>query len=425
MSEEKRGPTGASQPITRHPLFPAIVALWAGALFGLASLALRPAMIEHAVLSLHIDKVIPMAAPPLGTTMRILVTLAMTALGALTGALLALRIAGSVAPGKPKAQGEVATARRVQVRRRSVSAGAESFTSRPVEVAVPNTQAAILNVADFEVDSFDAEVGAAAIAEPHQHVADDDARPALEAPRRDTPLFMQSTKTAGHEVPEDFGDNADVPPSSSHAADETPAPARTAGSMAAERIASAELDDLSPIELLERLALAMARRREETRLAAATAPITASIAQAAPAQIDPIARPVNEVDFPAAPEQPMPRLPAALRPVGMAAPDEDDAHDTLPGYIPPRHISLKTPDVREEVEDDEGGVLAQGYSSLLDLSRGSPQGEPASNSTPAANGHELEPAPRRFDAPGGNNPEKTEKALREALATLQRMSGAA
>lgn len=82
-----------SQPISQHPLFPAIVALWCGTLAGLCSIALSPALIERIVVATGIDSVIPMAAPPLGTTTRILLALAMTGIGGVIGALVARRIA--------------------------------------------------------------------------------------------------------------------------------------------------------------------------------------------------------------------------------------------------------------------------------------------------------------------------------------------
>lgn len=97
MAEHKRN-AGTNQPISRHPLFPAIVALWFGALFGLGSVMISPAVIERAVLAAGIDRVIPMAAPPLGTTMRILLALAMTGVGGLIGALLGRRLARPAPP---------------------------------------------------------------------------------------------------------------------------------------------------------------------------------------------------------------------------------------------------------------------------------------------------------------------------------------
>jgi hypothetical protein len=82
-----------AMPISANPLFPAVVALWFGALFGLGSLAVRPSLLEDLVLKSHIDLIVPAAAPPLGVTARILLALIMAALGAVLGITLARRLA--------------------------------------------------------------------------------------------------------------------------------------------------------------------------------------------------------------------------------------------------------------------------------------------------------------------------------------------
>lgn len=91
MAKQKRKP--ASKPITSHQLFPAVVALWFGALFGLGSLAVRPSLLETVVMASRIDLVIPAAAPPLGVTARILVALALAAVGSAIGLIIARRLA--------------------------------------------------------------------------------------------------------------------------------------------------------------------------------------------------------------------------------------------------------------------------------------------------------------------------------------------
>lgn len=88
---QRQAPKG--KPITANPLFPAVVALWFGALFGLSSVAVRVSVIETLVMKTGIDLVVLAAAPPLGITARILVALLMAALGALIGAMLGRRLA--------------------------------------------------------------------------------------------------------------------------------------------------------------------------------------------------------------------------------------------------------------------------------------------------------------------------------------------
>jgi hypothetical protein len=79
--------------VTQHQLFPAVVALWFGALFGLGSLAVRPSLLEELVIKSRIDLLVPAAAPPLGMTARMLVALAMAVLGAMIGTAIAQRLA--------------------------------------------------------------------------------------------------------------------------------------------------------------------------------------------------------------------------------------------------------------------------------------------------------------------------------------------
>lgn len=91
------------RPVTAHPLFPALVALWFGALFGLGSLAIRTGLLEAMVLKLRIDLIVPFAAPPLGMKARILLALGMAIGGALAGLWIGRRLQGG--PKAPKASG--------------------------------------------------------------------------------------------------------------------------------------------------------------------------------------------------------------------------------------------------------------------------------------------------------------------------------
>ena len=115
VAKQQRKPV-KSMPVTSHPLFPAVVALWFGALLGLGSLAVRPTLIESLVLKSHIDLVIPATAPPLGVTARILLALLLAAVGAVIGVALARRLA------RPKA---------VETERKR---GAKDFSARPFHV---------------------------------------------------------------------------------------------------------------------------------------------------------------------------------------------------------------------------------------------------------------------------------------------------
>ncbi|MEZ5742140.1 MAG: hypothetical protein R3D89_00020 [Sphingomonadaceae bacterium] len=308
-----------------------------------------------------------------------------------------------------------------------------------------------------------------------------------------------------------------------------PAPEPVESATAAERISDAELGDLSHVELLERLALSLKRRREApTEEPAAPTVVPATAPEPEPQAVEPeapapFAAPEAQ-DFSAPLDQPTaepaPSIPAAMRPIGLDSADDGD--DLLPSYVPPRHIGAMpgapaaqpeesapqeeprafdapTPaaqpapaapqipqayepeapafaapspmpsayepgesgEAKAATDNDEARVLEEGYSSLLNLSR--PAGERSEFvriEEPEALGEEIEPvvvfpgqeagqrgsfgaaaaaahAEQRFDAPapepvpssGEGQSEQdaaeSERALRAALATLQRMSGAA
>ncbi|MEJ2458980.1 MAG: hypothetical protein P8Y58_12910 [Novosphingobium sp.] len=524
MSEHKRSTSGGSQPISRHPLFPAIVALWFGALFGVGSIAIRPALIERAVLTLGIDSVMPMATPPLGATARVLIALVMTVLGAAIGALAALRLArqepdmhirrrnvAPVADDQPAAEEPAPSrARPLSGRRRALAVDPGRSTEVYAEPApIPGQDIRILNVADFELDGFEDTADGSASPDGTQMAApakEHEEEPAaghepLPTPGAGTPGMSGQADTETPEPPlnnnlfETYSrgisvHSADEAWESPAAPTESPAPgfhslgrlseksesrnieaapfvhpaalhsvtsgeddrapateaagtddagmdcaashepaSISEGRKAAERIAAARLDELSPIELLERLALAMAQRRETMRRAPAAEPVPAPIEpQPAPTmelQPEPDAPETPKADVTASdspatetprlfaqprfeavpteiteetaseaasdqdPETELPRIPAALHPVNF---DDllDDDEDVLPAYIPPRHIGLAPveptthsepedetahsssaplADEKEEPDEEESRVLEEGYSSLLDLSR--------------------------------------------------------
>ncbi|MCJ1960271.1 hypothetical protein [Novosphingobium mangrovi (ex Hu et al. 2023)] len=667
MADKMRKTKGGKPPISQHPIFPAIIALWCGALAGLCSIALRPAVVEQAILATGLDTLVPMAAPPLGATFRIALALAMTGIGALLGGFLALRIvrprpsararADRTEMARDEAPASVPAAERAPAGRRRALANmeleaasaqeasaetAEAQESTALETAAPfaqpETAAApasaealpettergeiaegILDMREFDLDAY-LDSAQAPADEPDAMPAPSEAKapdaPVVPednvAPSRPIPpeaqVFRTSAPSASApdaEVPaapgqrlfdaysqaiaartaapgfsllphkdEESAESAliwdDTPDMSEPTATEEPRSAETAPSDApevlpfaaaamaeftagagtaprsgAERIAARELDELSPIELLERLALAMTRRREteardaaqetpeeptsasstsepaipepyspETAAEAPPIPTPSAEEEATPPQVEapeptpvalargPFAAPISEAtsgpasheaaqttaeDAPAA----KPVLPAAMRGIDFDAfEDEDD--EALPDYIPARHIRAPAPPSAasplsapfaapaglapaepEENDAEEESVLEQGYSSLLGLSRPAEDapsfvrveepeahdeiepvvifpGEearsqvartsseatrpfdatPAGGSEPLAFPRQLQAdashaQPRPFDAPPREDAEETEKALRAALATLQRMSGAA
>ncbi|BEU98968.1 hypothetical protein [Novosphingobium olei] len=82
----------ARQPVTAHRLFPALVALWLAALFGLGSFAVPSSLFERALTAANVASVVPAAAPPLGLTARLLIAMAMAAGGLIVGVFVGLRL---------------------------------------------------------------------------------------------------------------------------------------------------------------------------------------------------------------------------------------------------------------------------------------------------------------------------------------------
>ena len=85
-------------PISTHPAFPAIVALWFAALLGLGSLVLPVALFEAFVAASGIAAFVPPAEPPLGVTARAVIALTGAIAGAALGLLLARQVARSQTP---------------------------------------------------------------------------------------------------------------------------------------------------------------------------------------------------------------------------------------------------------------------------------------------------------------------------------------
>lgn len=205
MANTIRTKPRAHRPITQHPLFPAVVALWFGALFGMAAAAIRAATLEAVVRTLRIDSVIVAAAPPLGPNAQVAFALLLTAIGGVIGYIAARRLAGDPAP--------------VSVRQPTPTASEWPGTAL--------SQAG---------------------AEPFEPVAEIEARAPIDEEHEDGPAASL--------------DIAETPIEDPAIEEIANAPSAAKPLSAAERLASADLDALSHVELMERLAIAIDRRRQ-------------------------------------------------------------------------------------------------------------------------------------------------------------------
>lgn len=101
------------QPISTHPAFPFIVALWFAALLGIGSLVVPVSLIESLLSASGLAAVVPQAAPPLGVTASLLIALTSTVGGGLLGLFVARKVVnGRSAPATSRFDRSNATARR-------------------------------------------------------------------------------------------------------------------------------------------------------------------------------------------------------------------------------------------------------------------------------------------------------------------------
>jgi hypothetical protein len=437
LAEHDRTKARGKLPISRHPLFPATIALWFGALFGLGSLAIRPSALDSLAQKFHLGALGAIFEPPVDTAGRIAIVVAMAAIGAFIGLTMARRIVAPKGPSQaaapqPVAQPELSDAEstlwsELKSRRREIEGDAEQPVGElPAEAPVLEREPQVLDVAAIEIEHFDGQP-AEAEAWSQETAAEDEP----------FPPEAEDWLAPSEPIAETFA--AEPAP-----ADEEPAePQETA----AERIAGSDLADLSHVELLERLALSMQQRSE--RMAAA-----AQVASAddLTCEVLPDHEPVSETTQVHASWEPHVADVRADRhdAVTAVAAEPFAVTESSPttAMIPAALLADNPSDESDEIEDE---VLAEGYSSLLGLGRptsprpfvrvqqpAAVESEPAvvfpghaeRRSVPRPASEAAAPDHRPLAAPAvtealPQDPADTEKALRDALAALQRMSGAA
>ncbi|MFT4026406.1 MAG: hypothetical protein QM676_06360 [Novosphingobium sp.] len=354
---DDRTKTRGKRPIAWHPLFPGLLALWFSALFGLGTLAVRGSLLESLAVAGGIDHIVSAAAPPLGMKGRLIIAFALALLGGVIGAAIGTVMARS----KPSARARRTEAAAARAAQAEAAAAAEAAQSVPAieEDGLGYFDVSALRFKDSLKIAAEPATGAAIATGPEAAIAPE---PAIEAqPER------------SHDIEPPRGPGALPPPEA----------LQVPGGGAAARLTSATLDSLSHVELIERLALSLQKRREEGEAAPA---LQAAVLEKALADLEaaaPVAAQASPVPsyYPPAPEPATPRFTA-----------------------PPPAVADEEP---------ETGETPAAYGSLLGIPR------PARDSAgPVALFPETPAAPRQDSA-------DTERALRDALAALQRMSGAA
>lgn len=96
--DSEAGTAGAKPPISLHPAFPAVVALWFAALLGFGMLLMPPILLDRAVELSRIGHFVPAAGPPLGFTARGLAAGVAAVLGAIAGLFIARQVSRAHTP---------------------------------------------------------------------------------------------------------------------------------------------------------------------------------------------------------------------------------------------------------------------------------------------------------------------------------------
>lgn len=388
-----------------HRQFPLFVALWLAALLALSCLVAGSESLGALVGKLHLSAIIPAAAPPLGMTARVLLAALCGALGATVGLVIGLRLQARarggaiVVPQSAPVDHDdddhaedrivVEPARPDAPRVRSRDAHPDAPPRRPLVVTE--------DVLPFAATSR--------FVAPEPAIIEPEARPAIDL-AEDLPPFLAEAHRAGQpETPE---------PAAEPVASEPPVivPPLPLASLAAsdprQPIAEAPIQSLGLVQLIERLALAIAVR-QALRAEREAAPATQ--------EIDPRA-PLHRFD-PLTMDHAGPLLRA--KPLRQAT-AEDEAPEPADGV--PEFAGSDDP-----IDDDPR------YASLAAMAMPRPDlvHAAAPEPAPAEPGHETAPVvrlhpvvqrgsaePQSAETGGDNDPDR---ALRDALATLRRISG--
>ena len=138
VAAKHSGKSASQVPISKHPAFPAIVALWFAALLGIGSLVLPVSLFEAAIAASGIAGVLPAAEPPLGVSARILIALVGAAVGVIAGLVIARKVAGAQGRATPAPRKTPLAADDTPFAKRPISAHEELWSEgfdEPVEDA--------------------------------------------------------------------------------------------------------------------------------------------------------------------------------------------------------------------------------------------------------------------------------------------------
>lgn len=434
--------------ISAHRLFPVVMMVWFAALLGLTSFVVPPRMLASLVVASGLPKVLPAAAPPLGFTARVLVAFALAVLGGLIGLVIAARLRrGKAAKLATPAMPDCDEAMESETPAIAVSQPAVKIRARDAHPDAPPRRPLVLSEelatvpaleapepdgeADFSPTALEAtdeaagqdEAVAQEVADPARFAApliDDGpfAPPPVTLPAvlADEPSVDTSLDLAGLEA-HPGEDDVRVPLVAENPAPlmqpypTLPAPGIFNDAAEARAVTpamdAAPLESLGLVQLIERLAMAIAVRRDELARHAEQDRHAEAEADAVPPPATVAhAEDTAEEDVADVEEGGEADAPPFLAIVPGEAP--------LPEHRYPSLVDMPSPAPRRHDAAPAEPPLARPDTPLASRGRAMP--------SPA-----MEPEPPAFAPPAGavpafSDPEEADRALRAALATLQRMT---
>lgn len=438
LSNRTRHPRNAAalpRDVITHRLFPGLMALWFAALFGLGCLVAGGDALTGLVLHLHLPTVLPAAAPPLGLTARLVLAVVLTGLGGAIGLAIGLALysrAGGALPARPvRARPAPHTdASEPAMRVRSRDAHPDAPPRRPLVVTqdvLPYPTAMVDTPTENQVDEdrdYDIIVDQTdlppflaaampAVNRPTMAPPIAPAKPLITLAPPAAPLAEPETMAMAPQAkPEVPAPPISMPPLASIAAAAPKVP-----------LAQLPLTSLGLVQLIERLAQAIAVRQQDRA--------TALDAASAGERYD-MRTPLHRFDpLTMDPSGPLLRAKKAradgndalAHPVSNPADCDQDLYLAADGQDMAADAACAGDDFACEpaVEDR--------YSSLADMAL--PRPELVSFAAPPAGSHDLAPAapdpvvqfPSRLPGSDPAAPAASaDRALREALATLRQMT---
>lgn len=406
-ADDQQKPKAGKPPISAHPAFPAIVALWFAALFGLGSLILPGVLLERMVAATGLPAILPAAAPPLGFTARALLALGGALAGAAMGVMLARMVAGAHGGG-------------TGARRRAAISAHEELGEGGLEAdaAPPSPRRRKLALYSEEEPEEDFPLEEPLTAADNAVAFEDQGRAEDEDEALTQPLDEISPPPPL--TPDDFADCEPV--------------------MGPQPVDEARpaLADLGLVQLVERLGGALnayqQHLRERQGQTARAVPPPAAELDIAPAHEAALAtaayfQPAREPEAPAEAEPaPVPLHLASLDADEDVAFDETDEDAALAASfsLPFARLTPLAEDAEDEEATEDDGAE---YGSLLPHGEGEEEEddeEEEDGATPLRRRFDPPAEPRASDADTGPvRSAEADQALRTALAALQRINGAA